>query len=67
MDCARKSDRGVILDVLECIDTSFKNQMGAIQEKRPSEHAAATFGPHVSLVRNVAVPPIIVFYCLILC
>jgi len=55
MDCARKSDRELILDVLT--KPLVKNHTGAIQTKNPSKHAASTFGPDVSLVRNVAVPP----------
>lgn len=53
MDCARKSDREVILDVLT--KPLVKDHTGAIP-KNPSKHAAS-FGPDVSLVRNVAVPP----------
>lgn len=64
MDCERKSDNEGIREVLK--KTYNKNHMGSIQTKNPSKDAATTFGPNVSLARNVAVPPIVVFTCLIL-
>ena len=63
MACARKSDREEILEVLKKM--SGGNPTGAKRPKQPSL-AAKTFGSDVRLVSNVAVPPIIVFNCLLL-
>ena len=63
MACTRKSDREEILEVLKKM--SGENRSGAQLPKHPAL-AAGTLGSDVSLVRNVAVPPIIVFNCLLL-
>lgn len=63
MACARESDKEEILGVLK--DTSVKNLKGA-KTKRPSSDAERNLGADVSLFRNVAMPPVIVFNCLLL-
>ena len=60
----RENNRENILKVLMKI--SGENLTGS---ERPILHpssAGTTLGPDVSLIRNVAVPPIIVFNCLLL-
>lgn len=57
----KKSDRKKIIDVLKKM--SGDNRTGA---RNPSTDAASTFGPKVSLVRNVSVSLIIVLNCLLL-
>lgn len=61
MALERKSDTKEIIDVLKKM--SGDNRRGA---KNPSTDAVSTFGPKVSLVRNVSVSPIIVLNCLLL-
>ena len=57
-----ESDREKIIDVLKKM--SGDNRKGA---KNPSTDATSTFGPKVSLVRNVSVSSIIiVLNCLLL-
>lgn len=56
-----KKERKEIIDVLKKM--SGDNRTGA---RNPSTDAASTFGPKVSLVRNVSVSPIIVLNCLLL-
>ena len=58
-----KTDSDEILEVLEKI--SKVNRAVAKPNKLPSL-AGNLLGSNVSLVRNVAVPPIIVFNCLLL-
>ena len=58
---ASESDKKKIIGVLKKM--SGDNRTGA---KNPSTDAASTFGPKVSLVRNVSVSPIIVLNCLLL-
>ena len=55
---AGEGDREEILEVLKKM--SGENRKGANQPKNPSS-AVTTLGSNVSLVRTVAVPPIIVF------
>ena len=62
MACAKKSDKETIVEILKKM--SVKNRTGT-NAKHPSSDATS-LGSDVSLVRNVAVPPIIVFNCLLL-
>ena len=70
MACARKSDREEILEedrekILQVLKKMSVKNFTDAKPKHPSEEGT-TLGPHVSLVRNVAVPPIIVFNCFLL-
>ena len=63
MACSGKSDWGEILEVLEKISSANCN----VAERRNNPSSAGdSLGSGVSLLRNVAVPPIIVFNCVIL-